>query len=145
MKRILIAIIAAMILMPTMADAQIQVEKHPKIEKIKSARFGVIDLKKMGDSYYIALSSSNRYDDPYIINLGDDKQSTINSLNSLIEICETITNEDTFEFNDGVNDFLVFRGTVKGELWIRSDGYAGHGIILKSDLNSFLRAMMIIK
>ena len=145
MKKIIIAIISAMILMSTMADAQIQVKKQPKIETIKSLRMGYVDLCKSEDIYFLALRSDNQFDKPYFILLGDGKEAAIESLNSLVEVASTITKDDSFEFNDGRNDFYIYRGLFKSEVWFKSKGHAGYGKTSTAELNSLLKALTKIK
>ena len=141
MKKIIIAIISAMILMPTMADAQIQVKKQPKIETIKSLRMGYVDLCKSEEIYFLSLRSDNQFDDPYFILLGEGKEAAIESINSLIEVASTITKEDSFEFNDGRKDFYILRGMFKGEVWFKADGYAGYGKTSTMELSNLLKAL----
>ena len=141
MKKFIIAIISAMILMPTMADAQIQVNKQPKRETIKSLRMGGVSLWKTGDTYYLGLYSNNQFDKSYVILLGEDKDAATESLNSLIDISSNITKDDQFEFSDKVNNYYITRGIFKGEIWFKTNGYAGYGITSTTELNSLLKAL----
>ena len=144
MKKIIIAIISAMILLPTIAEAQIQVKKQPKIETIKSLRMGYVDLCKSDDIYFLSLRSDNQFDNPYFILLGKGKEAAIESLNSLVEVASTITKDDSFEFNDGRNDFYIFRGAFKGEVWFKAKGYAGYGKTSKAELNQLLESILFV-
>ena len=141
MKKIIIAIISVLILMPTMADAQIQVNKCPKVETIKSIRLGYVTLDKTEEVYFLSMISDNQFDNSYIIVLGEGKDAATQSLNSLIEISSTITKEDSFEFNDGLYDYHIFRGPFKSEVWFKADGYAGYGKTSTAELNSLLKAL----
>lgn len=141
MKKIIITIISAMILMPTMADAQIQVKKQPKIETIKSLRMGYVTLSKSEDIYFLSLTSDNQFDKSYIIYLGESHEAAVGSLNSLIEVASTITKDDSFEFNDGRNDFYIYRGMFKGEVWFKAKGFAGYGKTSTTELNNLLKAL----
>lgn len=141
MKKIIITIISAMILMPTMADAQIQVKKQPKIETIKSLRMGYVTLSKSEDIYFLSLTSDNQFDKSYVILLGESKEAAIQSLNSLIEISSTITKDDFFEFNDGIKDYHLAKGAFKSELWFKADGHAGYGKTSTTELNNLLKAL----
>lgn len=137
MKKLIIAIISAMILMPTMADAQIQVSKQPKRETIKSLRMGYVSLCKTEGSYFLSM----KFDKSYVILLGESKEAAAESLNSLIEISSTITKDDSFEFNDGIKDYYIFRGTFKSEVWFKGDGHAGYGKTSTAELNTLLKAL----
>lgn len=141
MKKIIIAIIYAMMLMPIMADAQIQVKKQPQIETIKSIRMGYVTLTKSQDRYCLCLTSDNQFDKAYIIMLGKGKEAAIQSLKALIEVSETITKDDSFEFNDGVRDYNIYRGTFKSEVWFKGAGHAGYGKTSTAELNSLLKAL----
>lgn len=141
MKKIIIAFISAMILMPTMADAQIQVKKQPKIETIKSLRMGYVTLSKTEESYFLSMTSDNQFDHAYVIFLGEGKEAAVQSLNSLIEVSSTIAKDDSFEFNDGIKNFRIYRGMFKSEVWFKADGYAGYGKTSTTELNNLLKAL----
>lgn len=144
MMKIIIAIIYAMMLMPIMADAQIQVKKQPQIETIKSIRMGYVTLTKSQDIYCLCLTSDNQFDKAYVIMLGKGKEAAVQSLNSLIEVASTITKKDTFEFNDGIKDFRIYRGMLKNEVWFKADGYAGYGKTSKAELNQLLESILFV-
>lgn len=141
MKKIIIAIISAMILLPTMAAAQIKVEKKTKIETIKNIRMGYVSLNKNGDTYYMGMISDNHYDKPYVVILGEGIEAARESLNALVEISSTITREDTVEFNDGINNYSIYRGSFKSEVWIKGIGYAGYGKTSTAELKMLLKAL----
>lgn len=141
MKKIIIAIISAMILMPTIAEAQIQVKKKPQIETIKSLRMGYVELCKSEEVHFLSLRSDNQFDNPYFILLGEGKEAAIESLNSLVQVASTITKDDSFEFNDGRNDFYICRGMFKGEVWFKAKGFAGYGKTSTTELNNLLKAL----
>ena len=141
MKKIIIAIISAMILMPTIAEAQIQVNKQPKRETIKSLRMGYVTLTKTEVTYFLSMISDNQFDKSYVILLGESKEAAIQSLNSLIEISSTITKDDSFEFNDGIKNYRIYRGMFKSEVWFKADGHAGYGKTSTTELNNLLKAL----
>lgn len=141
MKKIIIAIISAMILMPTIAEAQIQVNKQPKRETIKSLRMGYVTLTKTEQTYFLSMISDNQFDKSYVILLGESKEAAIQSLNSLIEISSTIAKDDSFEFNDGIKNYRIYRGMFKSEVWFKADGYAGYGKTSTTELNNLLKAL----
>ena len=130
-----------MILMPTMADAQIQVNRQPKRETIKSLRMGCVSLYKTEESYFLSMTSDNQFDKSYVILLGESKEAAAESLQSLIEMSSTITKDESFEFNDGIKDYSIFRGTFKSEVWFKGDGHAGYGKTSTAELNTLLKAL----
>lgn len=144
MKKIIIAIISAMILMPAMADAQIKVNKQPKRETIKSLRMGYVALTKTEETYYLTMISDNQFDKSYVILLGEGKDAAIQSINSFIEISSTIKKDDSFEFNDGIKDYRIYRGVFKSEVWFKADGYAGYGKTSKAELNQLLESILFV-
>ena len=131
-----------MILLPTIAEAQIQVKKQPKIETIKSLRMGYVELCKSEEVHFLALRSDNQFDDSYVIFLGPNRKAAIESLKSLIEVASTITKDDSFEFNDGNRDYHIYRGTFKSEVWFKGKGHAGYGKTSTAELNTLLKALM---
>ena len=141
MKKIIIAIISMMILMPTMAEAQIQVRKQTKREIIKSLRMGYVTLSKTDESYFLTMISDNQFDKAYVIFLGEGKETAAQSINSLIEVSSTIVKNDSFQFNDGNKDYRIYRGTFKSEVWFKDDGHAGYGKTSTAELNSLLNAL----
>ena len=117
MKKIIIAIISALILLPIMADAQIQVNKQPKRETIKSLRMGYVELTKTSNTYFLTMISDNQFDKAYVIMLGVSYEAAVESLNSLIEVSTTITKDDSYKFNDSINDYYIYKGMFKSEVW----------------------------
>ena len=141
MKKIIIAIISALILLPIMADAQIQVNKQPKRETIKSLRMGYVELTKTSNTYFLTMISDNQFDKAYVIMLGVSYEAAVESLNSLIEVSTTITKDDFYKFNDSINDYYIYKGMFKSEVWFKSRGYAGYGKTSTAELNSLLKAL----
>ena len=79
MKRFLIII--AMMLLSLGASAQISnVTTHDAIHTIARFRAGLCSLNEDEDVYYLALISTNRYDDASLFYLGKGKDSAVQTL-----------------------------------------------------------------
>lgn len=140
MKKIIIAIISAMILMPTMADAQIKKTGENKTQTIASLRMGIVSLNLSNNGYYIAFHTTNQFDDAMILKIGDDKDSAIQSLKDLIDILETLQGDETQYIDNGYGrEFRLWK--MMGTLYISADGYAGNGNVSKGELNRLLKAL----
>lgn len=140
MKKIIIAIISAMILMPTMANAQIKKTGENKTQTIASLRMGIVSLNHSNNGYYIAFHTTNQFDDAMILKIGDDKDSAIQSLKDLIDILETLQGDETQYIDNGYGrEFRLWK--MMGTLYISADGYAGNGNVSKGELNRLLKAL----
>lgn len=141
MKKIIIAIISAMILMPTMADAQIQKTGKVTTKTLASVRMGFVSLRMLEPStYYLAMQTTNQFDDPMLLKLGENKESAVQSLNDLIDILDSLTGDATQYINNGFGKELRL-WKLMGGLYISADGYAGNANIGKSELKKFIGAI----
>lgn len=141
MKKIIIAIISAMILMPTMADAQIQKTGTFKTKTLSSVRMGFVNLKLSGNgTYYLAMKTSNQFDDYMLLKLGENKESAIQSLNDLIDIMDSLKGESTQYIQNGYGRELRL-WKLLGALYISCDGYAGDANVGKGELKKFIKAI----
>jgi uncharacterized protein YdeI (BOF family) len=138
MKKIIIAIISAMILIPTMADAQIAVHKKQSVETLMNLRGGWVSLTKYGTAYSLIMRSDNQFDDVYVIILGKDRRTAIESLEALVDVAASIKVGETIDFSDSYKTYYVSRGTFKGEVWFKSSGQAGYGKTSKKELERLL-------
>lgn len=137
MKKIIIAIIAAMVLMPTMADAQISVSSKTNTERLLSIRMGFITLNYDGQ-YYLAMSTTNQFDKPMILPLGKTKEEAIETTKSLIEITTTIGKGDCVEIVSAYGtQFRIYR-FAKNTITINADGYAAASNTNKAELTKIL-------
>lgn len=85
MKRFLIII--AMMLLSLGASAQISnVTTYDAIHTIARFRAGLCSLNEDEDVYYLALISTNRYDDASIFYLGKGKDSAVKTLKDLLDL-----------------------------------------------------------
>ena len=100
MKRFLIII--AMMLLSLGASAQISnVTTHDGIHTIARFRAGLCTLNEQEDVYYLALISTNRYDDASIVYIGKGKDSAVQTLKDLLELHKSMEkgNFATFTIN----------------------------------------------
>lgn len=137
MKKLVIILIA-LLSFGAIADAQVSVTKKTKIERLISLRGGYVSLSRHNDLIYLSVWSDNRFDEAYIINLGRDKATAMQSLEALIEIANTIKKDESIDFNDGLHEYYVYRGLLKGEIWIKANDRAGYGITSKGELKKIL-------
>jgi hypothetical protein len=130
-----------MILMPTMADAQIQKTGTFKTTTLASVRMGFVNLKLSGDgTYYLAMKTTNQFDDYMILKLGENKESAIQSLNDLVGIFDSLNGEASQYIQNGYGRELRL-WKLMGGLYLSSDGYAGDANIGKGELKKFIKAI----
>ena len=137
MKKILILIISALYLIP-IASAQIQITKRNSFKTLISLRMGMVSLEQKGEDFYLMLLSDNPYDNPYIIHLGNGKKASMESLESLIDIADTIKKHDIYEIDMQKERLTITRGLIKSEIWIKSIYKAGYGKTSMGELKRLL-------
>lgn len=142
MKKIFIAIISAMILMPIMADAQIQKKSTTKTETLLSLRMGYMNLKLSEGMYFITMLTTNQFDDAMLLKLGDTKESAIQSLNDLMEITSSISGQECVRIDNGFGRELRFYKGAMGGVSINADGYAGTVNTAKSEFKKMRDKLM---
>lgn len=137
MKKILIALIAALAFLPTIAEAQISVTSKSNNEKLLSIRMGFITLNYDG-SYYLGMQTTNQFDNHMILPLGKTKEEAIKTVQALIDITTTIAKGDciTIESVYGTK-FRIYR-YAKNTITIHADGYAGYSNTNKNELTRIL-------
>ena len=139
MKKVIIAIIAAMTLIPALSYAQIV-----KGSKVKGSQelfsLGYATLMQNEECYWLSLETSNRYDVNVNIRLGSDKPSAIQSLNDLIDIYQDLQVNDVQYIQSGFGEtFRTYK--VSRALNIAGKDYAGTANITPSELKRFIRAL----
>lgn len=104
MKKIIIAIISAMILMPTMADAQDK-WKPSTPRAIKNFRAGQASIYRQGYLYMISAKTNHSWDDNEMsIYLGNGREEAMESINKLIEISEFPGGNYGYPYKDATID-----------------------------------------
>lgn len=120
-----------------MADAQFKVKSTYKTEHILSIRLGFIDLNYDG-SYYLAMETTNQFDDPLILPLGKSKQKAMETIESLINITTTIKKEDTITIMTLYGEEFRIYKHGKNIISIDADYRAGYSNITKAELKRIL-------
>jgi hypothetical protein len=143
MKKTIIAIIAMMMFLPMIADAQITIgKKETAPKKIATIAMAWYDLYEYNGTYSISLRSTNQYDDSYWLHLGN-KATAIVSLKSLIDLCDTITKDDILEIDNGAGKTYIVQKYQKGLSFQQKEpGMAGHTYMHKM---YFTKALNIIE
>lgn len=139
MRKIIMIVISMMMLMPSVANAQIKVTSKVSTERLLSIRMGFIELKYNG-SYYLMMSTTNRFDDPIILLLGKDKEEAMQTLQSLIDITTSIKKGDCVTIQNASEELQIYR-YAKNTISIYSEGRAGSANTNKSELTRCLDAV----
>lgn len=140
MKKIIIAIISAMIMMPTMAEAQIK-KSNANCESIRSFGAKDVDLVFQDGSFILILATTDKYGKYQYTNsmkilLGNTKEQAVESLSFLEETSKTINKWSFILINDGVRDYQLYwsRKGWRKALRIFSEGLDGCTSILRRDI-----------
>lgn len=120
-------------------NAQLSVKSTKSdIEKIDSARAGLVRLMKHSDLYYITSPSSNQFDDPFIIYLGEGVESAILTTKDLISLFATLK-KDCVTIQNGKEECRIYKGM--GTIDFHQDDYAGYCTLMKMELQKFLKTL----
>lgn len=139
-------IITAMIIMPTMANAQISVSGKSTRKTIKTTRMGWVELSCIdGYYYFLSITSDNRFDRYYTISLGKGKAEAVESLQSLISIASSLEKGQSAALNTITQEYIILKGSAKGEISIKGDLYSGYGDVSKKNLEKLLKALISYK
>lgn len=146
MKKILILALLAIMAVGT-AQAQIQIgDKKGKTVTVASVRAGFVTIHhNVGKGYWMALRSDNQFEDSLIINLGEDKQSAIKSIESFLTLLETMQKDESVDFNDGRSQFTVDWDTMFGGAILIfnkvGESHAGLYMLCKPDCRSAIKKL----
>lgn len=126
------------------ADAQISIKKSDvgNAAQVATLAMAWSWLYQSGDSYFIAMKSDNQFDEDYWLHIGETKEECVNSVTSLLDLCDTIGDADRFEIANGAGKtFYVTQYKTMGIKGLRfqGDDYAGAAYILPSGLNKALK------
>lgn len=142
MKKIL-ALLLALVVVGT-AEAQVQMTRTSRPIVVCSGAFGWNDLVKFheggGINYYLSLSSDNRYDNRYYINLGSKRYA----ISTLTKFVENFSASASYSAKDASGEPFRIKGeTSMGEkrYAIKKDGYAGWAYLRIMDAKKFLKAL----
>lgn len=100
MKKILIAALALALAFID-AGAQITVKSQREASTVITRfRSGVCSLRKDQDGlYYLVLVSSNRFDDPAIVFVGDSGESAAETLSGIADLIDSMKKGDSVKFD----------------------------------------------
>jgi hypothetical protein len=138
MKKIIIAVISAL-LFTTMAEAQIQKTSSYQSETIASARMGVVQLKYDGD-FFLVLTTSNQFDKPMLLKLGDNKESALLSLNDLLDLADSLQGTEMQSIDNGYEKELTISKSM-GSLAFQARGYAGIAYLSAGEIKKFAKKL----
>lgn len=137
MKKLLFIALMAMFTLPSMAQIQISTQKS-KAEIVTKFRGGTQALAHSEHSgYSLWLNTDNQFDEVFTINLGDDEDAAIESIDGLLYLINNSKKGETTAFNDnaGVETFVTFDVFMGGKvLWFSRDNYAGRSSITSKEL-----------
>lgn len=123
------------------AEAQIKVTKKTEINEVFSSRMGYVTICESNGNYYLSLPSSNQFDDPYIILLGQTKKEALESVVSLWQMAQDIKKGETYEIETKIEKFTIGRGMTKGTIAITASGYAGFASTSATELKGMIDAL----
>lgn len=113
MKRILTIILCVILAIPV-ANAQIQIKQKTKLPtKVATISMYWYELYKLGDKYQLTLKSTNQYDDHYVLYIGN-KEEAIATLNTFIEMCDTMSKDESVEIDNGNGEIYIVQKYEKG-------------------------------
>ena len=139
MKKFIIAVIALMTMFPAIGNAQLVVKDNTKIETLSSARMGIVRLDRDGDTYFMCLTTTNQYDDPFLVYIGEDKDSAVQTMKDIVSLFDSIGKKDVVTIDNAGKDCLISK--TMGTLYMSMAGYAGQANITRAELVKFLKAL----
>lgn len=136
MKKIVFALMGLLVLVSIDSRAQISISKKGETKKLVTLMPMAMNywLYEINGEYLLTFKSSNQFDEDFWINLGNNKESVLKSLNDLSGLVDTIEKEDSFEIKDRFGVVLSVRLlTALGarSLMFTSEGRAGSGELPK--------------
>lgn len=144
MKKIIIIALMAMFAMPTMAQIRISTQKT-ELEVVTKFSGGMRKLYYTADTgYCLSLTTSNQFDDPFLIYIGETKQEAIESLDSFSYLIDNLKKGDNTSFTDlsGREISVSFDLFMGGKLlWFSADGYAGQSSIIPKEITKIKEAI----
>lgn len=135
MKRFLLII--ALAILPIVCHAQLAVRQSTtKTEKIATARTGAVKLMKQNDIYFITAPTTNQFDHGFILYLGEGLNSAIATLEDLIKLYGTLTNEDHIVIDNGGESCTIYKGGL-GAMFFKQDDKAGVSSFTRLEYEKF--------
>ena len=113
------------------------------MEQITTARLGLCRLMRQGETFYITLPTSNQFDEPFIFYIGEGKDSAVQTLNDLVDLCGTIEKGSPIVVDNGKDSCTISKGM--GTLNLRQEGYAGYAELAKAELQKYIKSIKALK
>ena len=144
MKKILLSLVLTMFVGVSSIYSQLYIiEKEPKSETILKLRGNTVRLTKTESKYWVVLPTSNRFDDPFIILLGDGEEESVATIDQMINLIDNLqTDEGVTAMNAGRELSINKRsGMGTSVLYLQMDGYAGIAGITGKELVKIRKKM----
>lgn len=143
MRKIL-SILIALGTFAGIADAQISIKKSEfeKAKQVATLQQYWTWIYQEGESHFIVMKSDNQFDESFWLKIGTTREECEESVKSLLELCESITDTDRFDIDNGSGEtFNVTQYKAMGlkGLMFHGKGYAGTAYILPANLNKALK------
>lgn len=138
MKRVVC--IAVLVLVCLSAHAQLTIkEKTSKIETLATIGMGIgkTSLNCQDNQYFIATNTTNRFDEPFILEIGNGKDSAISTLQDLINLFGNIEDGASIIIDNGGEDCTIHPAS-SHYIHLYMHKYAGHAVLSKNTLRRFL-------
>lgn len=130
MKKTLTLLVALLISVGAMAQLNVTSAHENTIENLgQNLKYDSAD-----SIYYIVLTTSNRFDDPMLFNLGKGKESAMATLKDLKGFIETSAKGDVINVDSGFGKQYRLDKYDKFNIMVTGKGYAGHSFIYKNKL-----------
>lgn len=140
MKRFILIIV--LILSSLGASAQISnVKTSEAIKTITRFRYGFCSLNDHKGVYYLGLNSSNQFDDPFLVYLGEGRESALRSLLDILDLFDGMKKGEFVEFTISVQgrDYK-YRGKKSNKMSFTfyDTGLAGDVFISRGEIETLI-------
>lgn len=130
---------------PVASYAQIEVQKKERPQTLLEVGIWGVTLMYYENDIYISIPSANQFDYNYVISLGKDIPAATKSVQILLEITDTITTGELYEFSSGKEEIRIYKGNREGTIKFRANGYADAGYLTKRELKQILNHLQSYK
>lgn len=144
MKKILLSLILTTLFGVTSIYPQLyKIEKKPQTETVLKLRGNTVRLTKTDSTYFLDLPTSNRFDDPFIIMLGNSKEESIATIDQMINLIDNLKNDENITAMNAERELSIIKRSGMGSsvLYLQMDGYAGIAGITKKELVKIRKKM----
>ena len=148
MKKFIIFIMCAFFALPSMAQIQIQMTDKTVHDNVTKFRAGTQKLTYTSSNdysgYMIVLTTTNQFDDPFIIFIGENANIAIESLNGLFYLCNNLKKGEFVDFDDCLGQSIhVMYSKMFGAQYISlsKQGCAGSAYITKKEIEILIDAI----